>query len=349
MQTSATVVQQPLDLIRSVHVERLGIMMEPEPGAASEVGGVLNPAAVRHTDGDLYLFPRLVADGNYSRVGIARACFDDGGDPVGVERLGLALEPSADYELGEDGRGGCEDARISFCEPLGCYVMSYVAFGRSGPRAALAMSADLRIWRRQGLVEFDEQDGIAFAACDNKDVCIFPHLIEGSSSRSSIALLHRPHFQGAAGDSPAGIWISYAALPADGDPGAVGTFTGHRFLAGPEQPWECLKIGCGTPPILTRLGWLIVYHGVGGRDEDGCRTYSAGVMLLDTEDPARILYRSPDPVLRPELPQEMSGVCAEVVFPTGIDARPDLGDLVFDIYYGMADSRIGAARLTLEA
>lgn len=64
-----------------------------------EVEGVLNPAAARGPDGELYLFPRLVAQGNYSRIGIARVRFNEAGDPAGVERFGIALQPEADYEL----------------------------------------------------------------------------------------------------------------------------------------------------------------------------------------------------------------------------------------------------------
>ena len=80
-------------------MKRLGLMMEPEPGNPLEVEGVLNPAGVRGPDGQFYLFPRLVAKGNYSRIGIARVKFNEAGDPVGVERLGIALEPETDYEL----------------------------------------------------------------------------------------------------------------------------------------------------------------------------------------------------------------------------------------------------------
>lgn len=81
-----------------LNLRRLGVLMEPEPGNPHEVEGVLNPAAVRGPDGELYLFPRLVARGDYSRIGIARVRFNEAGDPVGVERLGVALEPEADYE-----------------------------------------------------------------------------------------------------------------------------------------------------------------------------------------------------------------------------------------------------------
>lgn len=64
-------------------LRRLGVVMEPEPGNSYEEEGVLNPAVVRGRDGQLYLFPRLVARGNYSRIGIARVRFGEDGDPVG--------------------------------------------------------------------------------------------------------------------------------------------------------------------------------------------------------------------------------------------------------------------------
>ena len=112
--------------------------------------------------------------------------------------------------------------------------------------------------------------------------------------------------------------------------------------------WERLKIGVGTAPILTRHGWLVIYHGVDEAAEpttEGRRLrYSAGVMVLSEEHPHVILYRSPQPVLTPDLPQERQGAVANVVFPTGIDRRDDLGSPDrFDVYYGMADNRIGGA------
>ena len=118
------------------------------------------------------------------------------------------------------------------------------------------------------------------------------------------------------------------------------------------SPWERLKIGGGTPPILTRHGWLIVYHGVSDLAEPNSEAhqlfYSAGVMVLSKNHPQVIRYRSTEPVLKPELLKERSGTIANVVFPTGIDRRDDLGSPDrFDVYYGMADNRIGVARLDL--
>src|SRR3984893_18391965 len=123
-------------------LQRIGMLMEPEPGNPQEVEGVLSPAAARSPDGHLYLFPRLVAQGNYSRIGIARVRFNEAGDPAGVERLGIALPPEADYELRPDGSGGCEDPRITFVEPMQRYMMTYTALSSRGPRIALAESKD---------------------------------------------------------------------------------------------------------------------------------------------------------------------------------------------------------------
>jgi predicted GH43/DUF377 family glycosyl hydrolase len=334
-------------------LQRLGLVMEPEPGNPLEAEGVLNPAAARGPDGQLYLFPRLVSRGNYSRIGIARVRFNEAGDPVGVERLGIALEPEADYERRSDGGGGCEDARITFVEPLQRYVMTYTALSTKGPRIALALSEDLLHWRRLGLVTFSPYYG-----------SMFPVAVPDPSGQPSVAIIHRPLFTGTRPEETVtfsasreldlhreSIWISYCPVATAGtEPHRLGRFTSHHRLASPVAPWERLKIGSGTPPILTRHGWLVIYHGVSQVTEPGAARphlcYSAGVLMLSEAHPRFIRHRSPEPVLTPKLPQECRGTIANVVFPTGIDRRDDLGSPErFDVYYGMADDRIGAARL----
>ena len=91
-------------------LRRLGVIMRGDPHNSDEALGVLNPAAARAPDGRLYLFPRVVAAGNYSRVGIAEVLFDAAGDPASVERRGYALEPTESYEQNAQ-TAGCEDAR----------------------------------------------------------------------------------------------------------------------------------------------------------------------------------------------------------------------------------------------
>jgi predicted GH43/DUF377 family glycosyl hydrolase len=214
------------------------------------------------------------------------------------------------------------------------------------------------------LATFEPFQGIDFVHVDNKDASIFPVAIPNHAGKMQLALLHRPLFPGTRPEETAceaesrivdreheSIWISYCPMPPKGlVPHRPGLFNSHHRLATPVSPWEWLKIGGGTPPILTRHGWLIIYHGVSKMVEPGndgrqlC--YSAGAMVLSKEHPREIRYRSVDPVLTPELPQERHGTIANVVFPTGIDRRDDLGSPDrCDVYYGMADNRIGVARL----
>lgn len=349
-------------------LQRLGVLMEPTPGDPMEVEGVLNPAAAGGPDGELYLFPRLVARDNYSRIGIARVRFDDNGNPCTAERVGIVLEPEADYERRRGGGGGCEDPRVTYVEPLQHYVMTYTAFSAAGPRIAVAISENLLHWRRLGLVTFVSSDGLDFGGIDDKDASVFPVAIPNPRGHPELAILHRPLFPGTLPEDMVhhstprpvdrdreSICISYRPMHIDRDnQRGLGRFTSHHRLATPVSAWERLKIGAGTPPVLTRHGWLIVYHGVSRAAGTEAETggfhlrYSAGVMILSIDHPQKILYRSKHPVLEPETPAERSGTIADVVFPTGIDRRDDLGQPDrFDIYYGMADRRVGVARLDL--
>ncbi len=339
-----------------LQAQRLGIVMQPDPARTEERRGVLNPGAVHGPDGALYLFPRLVDAQGCSRVGLARVCFDAAGDPVGVERLGHALDPHEAYELWPGGEAcGCEDARVTYVEPLQRYVMAYVAVGPNGPKPALAVSTNLLAWRRLGAVELAPSDGCDLNRYQNKDATLFPRAVTAPDGRASLALLHRPmyspddHPPGIA-DARHGIWLSYCALDeARSDLRALTTLRQHHLLAAPELGWEEAWIGGGAPPGLTPAGWLVVYHAVQkrpprGPDDQNPLLYSAGALLLDATDPRRVLYRSPTPILEPRIPEEIEGFGPCAVFPTGVDDR---GDGRFDLYYGMADTRIGAARLQL--
>jgi len=308
-------------------LERLGVVMEPDPDDPLEAWGVLNPATARGPDCELYLFPRLVAEGNYSRIGRARVVFQDG-TPAGVERLGVALEPEQPWE-----ERGVEDPRITFVEALGLYLMAYTAFGPAGPRVAAAVSTDLVRWDRHGLVRF----GNDLDSYDNKDAAFFPKAVPGPDGGATYALLHRP-----ANEERPGIWVSFAE-----DIQQLGELAGHRRVAAPEQPWEELKIGAGPPPLRTDEGWLLLYHGVSGRLGDGngvqqAVRYCAGAMVLDPEKVWQVTERPPEPLLEPETEEEREGIVPNVVFPTAVDER---ADGTADVYYGMADSRIGVARL----
>ncbi|HUI33303.1 MAG: hypothetical protein PHO84_01200 [Dysgonamonadaceae bacterium] len=347
-------------------LHRICTIMEPEEGNEWEVEGVLNPAVTRGPDGDLYIFPRMVAKNNYSRIGIARVKFNEAGDPVGVERLGIALEPEADYEKRPNGGGGCEDPRITYVEPVEHYIMTYTAYGQYGPRIAMARSKDLFNWERLGLVHYSPYNGIDFNGIDNKDASFFPVDLPSPYNHTSIAMLNRPLFPltrpeeivknddvHQSDEQRESIWISYFNLKKGKNTSLESAkFTSHHCLAHPVYPWENIKIGAGAPPILTKHGWLLVYHGV-QKHEDCTKDqpafyYSAGVMILSETEPQKILYHSPDPILIPDLPEEKIGTVGNVVFPTGTDRRDDIGQPNrIDVYYGMADDRIGVAKMQI--
>jgi predicted GH43/DUF377 family glycosyl hydrolase len=355
-----TALQDPLRTHMSVEQSKrpapwlrpLGIVMEPDPHDPREVEGVLNPAVARGTDGELYLLPRLVAAGNYSRIGLARVLFNRHGEPWGVERLGVVLEPDQPYERHGRTGGGVEDPRVTYLAARQEYVMSYTAYGPLGPRVALAVSHDLRWWQRLGLAHFAVTGGLDLNALDNKDAVLFPEPVPGPDGTPSLALIHRPsleYAQGRAGRAthPPGMWISYAPWREAGDLSL--SFDHHHFLAGPRTGWERLKVGAGAPPSRVGKDWLLIYHGVAGQIVDGVDQqkhvrYSAGAILLSGEDPRHVLYRTSESILEPTEATARVGIVPNVVFPTGVDLHAN-GEL--DVYYGMADTRIGVARASL--
>lgn len=346
-------------------LERLGVVMEGDPHNPYEAWGVLNPATARGRDGTLYLYPRVVAPGNLSRIGIARVVFN-GDNPVAVERIGYALEPAEGYERNER-TAGVEDPRITYIAALDRYVMAYAAYGPLGPRVALAISTDALNWERLGVAKFAyaARYHTDFDLYVNKDAFLFPEPVRDPHGRPALALIHRPDYNAAwwlpggfaiqptgIAEPRPGMWISYAPLDAvQRDPGNLQVWYDHHLLAVSEQPWESLKIGGGTPPVRTPLGWLTLFHGVDGTltpgtDHQRHVRYCAGALLLGLDDPRQVLYRSPTPILAPNMPDEQRGIVDNVVFPTAVDVRDQNR---IDVYYGMADARIGVARLHVPA
>lgn len=305
----------------------------------------------------MHLFPRLIAEGNYSRIGHARVCFD-GETPVGVERLGIALEPHESYEVSPGG-GGVEDPRVVYLPSLKRFVMTYTAFVPYEPRIAVAVSDDLQSWRRLGVLRYEiESDGRDLNKCGNKDAAFFSEVISDPEGVPSLGILHRPttrlHFHrdrsGPVVTSPPSgaetqenIWISY--IPVDAVSADIANLTSvrrHERLLAPMQAWETKKVGTGAPPVRLPYGWVLPYHAVSA--PEGHPRYCMGVVVLDLERPTRVLYRSPTPVLEPEAKYERDGLVADVVFPSATDLRAD-GDL--DLYYGAADHVIATARVSL--
>jgi predicted GH43/DUF377 family glycosyl hydrolase len=177
--------------VTDFEVMRLGVIMSADPADPREAWGVLNPGGARFSDGFMHLFPRLVAEGNFSRIGHARVR-EENGRPNGVERLGLALEPTEPYEVGPSG-GGVEDPRVVFVPLLKRFVMTYTAYVPHEPRVAIAVSEDLKVWQRLGLLRYEAVSGIPdLNLCGNKDAALFPDAVLDPMGVPSLGILHRP-------------------------------------------------------------------------------------------------------------------------------------------------------------
>jgi len=91
----------------------------------------------------------------------------------------------------------------------------------------------------------------------------------------------------------------------------------HQRVMAAEQPWGNSKIGTGAPPVRLPYGWVMPYHGVS--TASGHPRYCMGIAILDLENPARILYRTPLPVLEPQTEYECHGLSSDIVFPSASD------------------------------
>ena len=211
---------------------------------------------------------------------------------------------------------GVEDARITSID--GTYWINYTAVSSYGIATALASTRDFESFERHGII----------FPPNNRDVTIFPATIDGR-----YVALHRPMPSGLG--EPA-IWIATSPdLRAWGD---------HRLVAAARPGgWEDIKVGGGAVPFRVRDGagdgWLAIYHGVSGSPH----VYSLGALLLDANEPSRVIARSREPILRPEASYERSGFFGGVVFTCGVVAD---GDRV-RVYYGAADGVTAVADLSL--
>jgi beta-1,2-mannobiose phosphorylase / 1,2-beta-oligomannan phosphorylase len=215
---------------------------------------------------------------------------------------------------------GVEDPRIT---KLGKeYLMTFVAVSRkSGIVTALASSNDLIKWKHHGII-FQEQ---------NKDVVIFPEKINGM-----YAALNRPEANFITHPQ---IWISYS-------PDLVFWGKEKPLLSPRNNSWESSRNGAGPPPIKTKKGWLVIYHGVESMNSKS--TYCAGVALLDLKNPEKVLMRSPidKPLIKPTEKYERVGLMNNVVFPT--TAIPSLKGDDLIVYSGGADSVITVRKISLK-
>jgi predicted GH43/DUF377 family glycosyl hydrolase len=277
------------------------------------VNTVFNPGAVRLADGTTLLLCRVEDRRGHSHLSAARS-------RNGVTDWRIDEQPTLAPALDAfpEELWGLEDPRITWVDELHRYVIAYTAYSGSGPGVSLALTEDFRTFERIGSIMSPE----------DKDAALLPRRIG-----QYWALLHRP-----VSTIGAHIWLSFSP--------DLRHWGSHRLVlrARAGAWWDANKIGLCTPPIETKRGWLLLYHGV-RQSASGC-LYRLGLALMDLETPERCLLRGDSWIFGPEEPYERRGDVENVVFPCGYTVDQD-GDTL-NIYYGAADSSIALARGSIQ-
>ncbi len=205
---------------------------------------------------------------------------------------------------------GIEDPRITWIQEMNKWAICYTSYSKGGPLVSLATTDDFKNFQRLGSVMPPE----------DKDAALFPVKFNGLW-----AMLHRPTPRLPLG---ANIWISFS-------PDLKHWGQHHEIKCAREGGWwDANKIGLCAPPMYTDQGWLILYHGV--RTTASGSIYRLGLILLDLENPTKVLRRTDEWIFGPKTPYEREGDVDDVVLPCGWIKK---NDKIF-IYYGAADSCI---------
>ncbi len=319
-------------------------ILRPNPQNAWEERCVLNPAVVYDEEKqEFIMLYRAAGNDKRHQIKLGLATSKDG---VSFERK--SSEPAFEGKHDEPDGGCVEDPRLMRIGDI--YYLTYAARAYApgqywleeyvegvtrAPRfldetdviaeeipafakdnitvTYLAATKDFKVYKKFGR--------ITEAAVDDRDVYLFPERIGGK-----YCMISRPKFKNVPGLTMPSIWISF------GDD--LIEFDKPELLMTGETWWETQRIGGGTPPIKTEKGWFMLYHGV---DDKG--VYRVGAVLMDLEDPRRIIARTKDFLMEPDRDFELEGLYDGCVFPTGTVVK----DGTLYVYYGCADQYIGLA------
>lgn len=310
-------------MIAELHRLATNPIVRPSQIPFATASGAFNPGAcVDHASGRVALLVR-VYEADTRRSCLAMALSKDG---FKIDEIWPtpAISREAPYE-----EWGVEDARITYLGDEGRYAITYTGYSAIGPRVCLITTDDLLDPARY------ERHGPRIAG-ENKNCVVFPRKVGGQ-----YVILHRPmpRITCVRVDELEGEWPS----------------VGNDVLGPVANSWRSSRVGAGAPPIATRLGWLMPFHGATTIEEGN--VYSMGWLLLDMDTPEKVLYVSDAPALTPQASYEIDAgpipqvdmanfrTGVRVVFPQGLVERGD--DLV--VYYGAADVSVAAARVNKQA
>ena len=293
-----------------------------------ESKATFNPAAFE-SDGKIHILYRAIGEDDSSVLGYAYTQDGlniDGRPTYHIYKRYFGYNenmPKIDYLSGGGWSGGCEDPRLVLID--GVVYMIFTAFDGWGSVRIALTSIKLEDFENK---KWDWKKAVMISPPNeiNKNWVIFPEKINGK-----FAIMHSFY---------PNILIDYFD--------SLDELDGKKFIkSNNERPidytrgWDSWFRGVGPSPIKTKDGWLILYHAMDYRNPD---RYRMGAMLLDLNDPTKILYRSKSPILEPEEDYENNGNKCGVIYSCGAVVKN--GELF--VYYGGADKFVCVASIKLQ-
>lgn len=206
---------------------------------------------------------------------------------------------------------GIEDCRVSTMEDG--YYMTYTQVSPVAVGVGLTITKDFMQYDHKGMI-FPPH---------NKDCALFEEKVNGR-----YYALHRPSSPELGGNY---IWLAES-------PDRL-HWGNHKCIAVTrEKSWDSARVGAGAAPIKTPQGWLEIYHGATAENR-----YCLGVLLLDLNDPSKVLARSKEPIMEPIAEYEQTGFFGNVVFTNGHIVKGE----VVHLYYGASDEVVCSASVSL--
>lgn len=292
-------------------------IIKPIPEHTWESKATFNPAAI-YEGGKVHIVYRSMSKESTSVLGYASSS-----DGFHIdERLEKPVYvPRKHFEKrDEPGYFGCEDPRIT---KLGDrFYMCYTGFNAKNPPGVALTSIKVEDFLNKNW-NWEEPRLISLSGIADKNACVLEEKIY-----DRYVVFHRIQHQ---------IWIDFVD---DLDFRSERRLMGTELMKVRHDKWDSEKIGIGAPPIKTKDGWLLVYHGL----SKSSKKYRLGVVLLDLKHPSHVIARLDYPVLEPEAEYEKQGLRSNVVFACGaVIIKRQLF-----VYYGGADQVVCVATASVD-
>jgi predicted GH43/DUF377 family glycosyl hydrolase len=310
-------------------------IIEPQAGNYWEMKATFNPGAL-YADRRVHLLYRAIGGDDVSVLGYASSedgvtFTDRASEPaytplvtkkdVVKEEEKAPLNPA--YFSGGGWNGGCEDPRLTQIDEK--VYLTYTAFDGWGSIRIALSSIGIKDFLDKNW-KWKSPSMISPPGEINKNWVLFPEKIHGK-----FAILHSI--------SPKILIDYFDDLDSFDDEENVITSRYEKISR--TGAWDSWIRGAGPPPLKTELGWLLFYHAMDLKDPD---RYKLGAMILDSNDPTKIIYRSQTPILEPDFSYENQGFKAGVVYSCGAIIKD--GELF--VYYGGGDSVVCVAMANLK-